>query len=145
MRNKVGPWAVVVALAGCGGSDDAAKFVGTWAYSSTASASLTCGTTTMPVSLAGNTETFVESDGGLVKSDANGCTGLRFSVTGEVASLEGTGQSCMEGTASFAPSAYTFTLSSDGRSVTQAIGAATFTSPGMPACTATASNVLTKQ
>lgn len=135
----------LLAIGGCGGSNDAAKFVGTWVYPSTATASLTCGTSTMPVSLSGNTESFVESDGGLVKTDAQGCTGLEFSVSGDVASLDGAGQSCTEGTASFAPSAYTFTLGADDATVTAAVGSATYTAPGMSACTVTASNVLTKQ
>jgi hypothetical protein len=94
-------------------------------------------------------ETFVESGDELVKHDSQGCAGLEFSVDGDVASLDGAGQSCMipangsTPAATFAPSAYVFTLGADGTMT--ATVTASYTLAGSPACMVEGTNTLKAQ
>ncbi len=133
-----------------GAPDDAAKFVGSWAYASGAKADVTCGTMTFPSPLDSVVETFAESGGKLVKTDSQGCAGLEFSPAGAVATLSSAMQSCMipangsNPAATFAPTSYTFTMSADGKSLTAKV-AASYTQMGQPACSVVGSNTLTKK
>jgi len=140
---------LATAMLGCGG-DDSAKFVGAWAYASSAGVAVSCGGTMFTAPLGTVVETFTESGGLLVKNDSQGCTGLTFVANGSVASLRGAGQSCtipataMSPSALFAPSEYTFTLSPDGGSLTAAV-TASYTPSGSSACTVSGSNTLTRK
>jgi hypothetical protein len=96
-------------------------------------------------------ETFVESNGLLVKHDSQGCAGLEFSVSGDEARLSAPGQSCTipasgsNPSATFAPSSYSFTISRDHATLVQSLSA-TYTPSGAPSgCTVTAANSLTRK
>ena len=139
-------------VAGCTSSDDAAsRFVGSWAYKAGSTASVDCGGMTSAVPFDTVVETFAEQDGRLVKTDSQGCAGLEFSVSGDVASLSSAGQSCMipasgnNPAATFAPSSYSFTISSDHDTLTESL-TASYTPAGSPSsCTVTAANTLERK
>jgi len=145
-------WFTIAALlSGCTSDDSAAKFAGSWAYEAGSTATVDCGGTPSSVPFDTVVETFVESNGLLVKHDSQGCTGLEFSVSGNVASLSAAGQSCTipasgsSPSATFAPSEYTFTISADHKTLEQTL-TASYTPSGSPSsCTVTAANVLAKQ
>jgi hypothetical protein len=140
--------ALAAVVAGCGSGDDAAKFVGAWAYPAGAKVAVNCGGTMFDSPLDTVVETFSESNGVLVKNDSQGCAGLRFSAAGDVASLSSAGQSCaipasgMSPAATFAPSVYSFTFS--GGALTAAV-TASYTPSGSSACTVSGSNTLTRK
>jgi hypothetical protein len=133
-----------------GGPDDAAKFVGSWAYASGAKADVTCGTMMFPVALDMVVETFAGGAGKLVKDDSQGCKGLEFAAAGDVATLSPAMQSCaipaagMNPAATFAPTSYTFTISADGKTLTAKV-AASYTPMGQSACSVSGTNTLTKK
>jgi hypothetical protein len=134
--------------AGCTSNDPAAQFVGSWHYAAGSIATVTCDGSASTVPFDTVVETFTESNGELTKTDSQGCAGLMFDVSGDVASLSSSGQSCTipasgsTPSALFAPSIYSFTL--DDSMLTEALTAA-YTISGAPACTVTAANSLTKQ
>jgi hypothetical protein len=139
------------ALTACATTDDGAKFVGSWAYDSGSTVAVDCGQGAMNVPFDTIVETFSEAHGGLTKSDSQGCAGLEFAVRGDVANLRDAGQSCSipangsSPAATFAPSAYTFTLSPDGTTLTETL-AATYTPDGSPSgCSVTAANTLMRE
>ncbi len=133
-----------------GGTDDAAKFVGAWAYAAGAKADVTCGTMMFPAAFDTVVETFAESGGMLVKTDSQGCAGLKFAAAGQVATLSSAMQSCTipaNGTspaATFAPASYTFTMSGDHQTLTAKV-AASYTPMGQAACSVAGTNTLTKK
>jgi hypothetical protein len=147
---KLMSWLVLAsALTACT-TDDTADFVGAWRYAPGSTVAVDCGGGAMDVPFDTIVETFAESGGRLEKSDSQGCTGLVFAVDGRVAKLAGAGESCAipangdNPGATFAPSAYSFTLSDDGKSLTEALTAA-YTPDGAPAaCAVTAHNMLTR-
>jgi hypothetical protein len=144
MEETMRTFFALACLFGCG-SDDAAKFVGRWTWAPGAAAQVTCGAMTFDNPLAGVVETFTESGDTLSKTDSQGCAGLKFTASGSVASLSGAGQSCtipaagMSPSATFAPSAYTFAISADGKTLTAAISAS-YTPSGGSACAVSAAN-----
>ena len=142
-------WLVLAGVvSGCGNQDDAAKFVGAWAYSAGAKVAVNCGGTLFDAPLDTVVETFSESGSLLIKNDSQGCAGLRFVAAGDAASLSGAMQSCtipangMTPSATFAPSAYTFTLSGDRLTATVT---ASYTPSGSSACSVNGSNTLTRK
>jgi hypothetical protein len=142
---------LLAATAACtSDSDAAAKFVGSWAYGSASTVAIDCGGTPSSESFATVVETFVEQDGHLVKHDNQGCTGLVFDVSADVATLSPAGQSCAipaSGTspaATFLGSSYAFTLDADTMSLAEAL-IGTYTVSGDPTCDVTATNTLTRQ
>jgi hypothetical protein len=146
-------WMMTVALMGCGSSaptDEAAKFVGSWAYASGAKVEVTCGPMTFPVALDTVVETFVESGGMLVKTDSQGCAGLEFTASGEVATLGAGMQSCMipasgmNPAATFSPTSYAFTMSADEKTLSAKV-AASYTPMGQSACSVAGTNTLTRK
>jgi hypothetical protein len=143
---------IVIALAlasGCTSDDAEAKFVGSWDYETGSTATVDCGGQSSSVPFDTVVETFAESDGLLVKHDSQGCTGLEFSVSGNVASLSEAGQSCTipasgsNPSALFAPTQYSFTISADGATLTESL-TADYTPSGTSTCTVTAANTLTR-
>jgi hypothetical protein len=143
-------WFVAIATAAACTSDSAAKFVGSWAYGSASTVAIDCGGQPSSESFATVVETFVEQDGHLVKHDNQGCTGLVFDVSGDVATLSPAGQSCAipasgsSPAATFLGSSYRFTIDSETTSLTEALNG-TYTVSGDPTCDVTAANTLTRQ
>jgi hypothetical protein len=138
-------WAALATLAGCAGHP-ADAFVGSFAYAAGSSAHIDCGGgMAFDVPFDTIVETFTLSGDGLSKADSQGCTGLEFSVEGDVASLSRAGQSCvipaagMNPQATFAPSSYVFTRSGDTLAQTLT---ASYTPQGGSACAVTATNTL---
>jgi hypothetical protein len=148
--NKPQWFALAVTFAGCTSTDANAKFVGSWAYGSSSTVALDCGGQSSSASFAGKVETFAEDDGHLVKHDNQGCMGLVFDVSGDVATLTPAGQSCNIPANGSSPSAvflgsnYSFTIDVASTSLTEAL-TGTYTVSGDPTCSVTASNTLTKQ
>jgi hypothetical protein len=144
-------FAFAAALSGCTSADDASEFVGSWSYAAGSKTAVDCGQGPFDFPLDGVVETFAESGGVLTKEDSQGCAGLTFTVSGDVASLASSDQSCTipsagsNPSAVFAPSAYTFTLSSDGATLT-ASTTATYTPMGAPSgCAVTGTNALERE
>jgi hypothetical protein len=134
-----------VLVTACTSNDDAmAKFVGSWAYAPGSTASLDCDGSASSVPFDTVVETFAEADGLLVKHDSQGCAGLEFAVSGDVASLGATGQSCTTSSAVFAPSMYSFTIAADASTLTEALTASYTPDGAAAACTVTAANTLAK-
>src|SRR6185312_3516258 len=92
-------------LSGCTADGAANSFVGSWDYAPGSTATVDCGGQSSSVPFDTVVETFEESDGLLVKHDSQGCTGLQFAVSGDVASLSEAGQSCTIPAAGSSPSA----------------------------------------
>ena len=80
-------WFMVAALSsGCTSEDPAANFAGSWAYEAGSTATVVCGGMSSSVPFDTVVETFVESNGLLVKHDSQGCMGLEFMISGNMAS-----------------------------------------------------------
>ena len=145
-------WFTIAALlSGCTSEDAAARFAGSWGYESGSMAAVVCGGMSSSVPFDTVVETFVESGGLLVKHDSQGCTGLEFAVSGNVASLSSAGQSCTipangsNPSATFAPSSYSFTISADHATLAQSLTASYTPSGSSSSCTVTAANMLTRK
>ena len=136
----------LTAAAGCA-DDPAEDFLGSWSYS-VGEFRLDCGGQAMQFPLDTTLiETLALGDSSdLLKSDTIGCLGITFDISGRVASLSPSPQSCqVPGMGTSTADHYTLTLSDDGRTLTAA-SSGTFLAPGAPgACTFTGGGTLTKQ
>ena len=151
MIRNITRWLPLAAALGACTTDDAAKFVGSWAYESGSTVQVDCGSGPSSIPFDTIVETFAESGGKLVKADNQGCVGLAFVAHGDVASLAAAGESCTipasgsTPSAVFAPASYTFTLNESGTALAESL-TASYTPDGSPsACAVTATNVLARK
>ncbi len=143
---------IVVALfagtaGACSTTQPAEPFIGSWAYATGSTFTVTCGTDVMALPADTVVETFVAgSTTDLVKNDSQGCTGQTFNVSGSVASLVNSGHSCDIPGGVYTANTATFALASDANSMTASLTGtyAPTQAPGT-VCTTSASSTLHKQ
>lgn len=135
----------LTAAAATGCADDPAEgFVGDWTYSA-GEFRVDCGGQQMLVPLDTTlVETIALGDSAdLSKSDSIGCLGVTFDVSGRVASLSPSPQSCeVPGMGTSTADHYTLTLSSDGTTLTAASSGTLLITGAPAACTFTGGGTL---
>ena len=135
------------AAGACSTTDPAEPFLGSWAYATGSTFTVTCGTSVMTLPADTVVETFVTGSAtDLVKNDSQGCAGQSFNVSDSIATLANSGHACDIPGGVYTANTATFTLSADTKSMTAALAGtyAPTQAPGV-VCTTSASSALHKQ